>query len=88
MNNWQTTFYTTCKIVFHKEVLLSRRPGEPAAGQKMEMEVEHRLSCAATVVDDHTVPALFEPFLRRYGPGNKEQMADKFAIRNGDAMNI
>lgn len=54
----------------------------------MEMKMEYRLSGAAAVINDHPVPALFKLFLGRYGSGNKEQMADKLAICNGDAVDI
>lgn len=54
----------------------------------MEMDVEHGLSSIKAVVDDHPITALIETFLRSYGLGNKEEMANKFAVRNGYAVDV
>ena len=88
VNNQQEIFYTTYEIVFNRELLLSRRPCEPATGQQMEMKVKHRLPGTAAVIDDHPIPVLFKTLLGSYRPRYKEQMADEFSIRDRDAVNI
>jgi len=88
VNNEQEMFLTIYEIVFNKELLLSWRPCEPAAGQEMEMKVKHRLPGAAAVINDHPIPVLFKPLLSSYRPRHKEQMADEFAIRDRYAVNI
>ncbi len=88
VNNRQELFCTTYKIAINKELLLSRRPCEPAAGQEMEMNVKHRLPGTATVIDDHPVPALFKPLPGRYGSGDKKHVADELTICHCDTVNI
>jgi hypothetical protein len=66
---------------------LSRRPGKPAAGQKMEVDMENGLTCIMTVINDHAVAALLKTLLRSKAFCNKEQMSDKFPLRKGDAVN-
>ena len=66
----------------------TRRPGEPTAGQKMEMNVEDGLSRVKTVIDDHAVSALIKPLLGSNGFGYIEQMSDELPVGNGNGMNI
>lgn len=54
----------------------------------MEMDVEHGLSCIKAVVDDHPITVFIETFLRSNGLGNKEEVADEFTVRNGDAVDV
>jgi hypothetical protein len=44
---------------------LPRRPGESPAGEEMEVDVEHCLAGAGTVVYHHAIPGLVETLLGR-----------------------
>lgn len=52
----------------------------------MEMDVEYGLSRVKAVVDDHPITARIETFLRSNGLGNKEEVANEFTVRHGDAV--
>lgn len=54
----------------------------------MKMNMEHGLSGAFAVIDDHPVSVPVEAVLGRYRFGDKEQVADKFAICGSHTMNI
>ena len=50
--------------------------------------MEYGLSCIKAVVDDHPITTLIKPFPRSNGLGNKEEVANELAVRNGDAMDV
>ncbi len=68
--------------------LSARRPGEPAAGQQVKMNMENRLAGIMAVIDDHPVAALIKPLFGSYGFGNKEQVPDDFTVRDDETVDV
>ena len=67
-----TVSCTDYSSTINRVMLLTRGPGELSARQKVKMNVEDGLSRTATVIDDHAIAVLVEPFLGSDGFGNKE----------------
>ena len=82
---------TDYQKTIHRHLWVSdstRGPAEFAAGEQMKMNMEHGLSDAFAVINNHPVSVPVETVLSGDSSGDMEQVADKFPIRSSDTMNV
>jgi len=54
----------------------------------MQMDVKYGLPGVPAIVDHHSVPVLFQTFLRCEGPRYEEQMTNDLSVWDRDAVDI
>ena len=64
----------------NRQMLLTRGPGKPAAGQDVEVYMKYRLAGSGAVVDDQAVSFCIQAFLIGDFFCRKEEMADELAV--------
>ncbi len=83
-----TQLSTVCPSATHNNLLLPGRPRKTPARKNVEMEMEHRLTGPAPVIDNHSIPFFVKAFvLCNFSRGEKE-MADQFPIGFGHTVDL
>jgi hypothetical protein len=61
-------------------MLLTRRPREPSAGEKVQVDMKNGLSGSGPIVDDQSITARIQPVLFGDGPRGQEQVTNKLPV--------
>lgn len=79
---------TDCSLTIHRALLSTGRPSKPAAGKDMEVNMEHGLARAGTIIDDHAVALFIQSFFICDFFCGEEEVANKFPVCLGHAVDL